>query len=99
VALRPGTRLGGCSSRALLRLLFQTRILQAQLVLFQYDVTSDGQRFLINSLPRTTLLRPLALIVNWDERLNEWQPSARSFASIRLRPDQRFSRKAGHSAK
>jgi hypothetical protein len=29
--------------------LFQTRITGARFVLFHYDVTSDGQRFLINS--------------------------------------------------
>jgi eukaryotic-like serine/threonine-protein kinase len=45
--------------------LFQTRIVQPILVLFQYDVRSDGQEFLINSLPRADT--PLSLIVNWEE--------------------------------
>lgn len=45
--------------------LFQTRIVQARLALFQYDVTADGQRFLINSLPREDAAAPLTLMVNW----------------------------------
>jgi len=45
--------------------LFQTRIVQPRLVLFQYDVTPDGQRFLINSLPREDTAAPLTLITNW----------------------------------
>ena len=45
--------------------LFQTRILQPRLVLFQYDVTADGQRFLINSLPRENAAAPLTLLMNW----------------------------------
>jgi hypothetical protein len=31
--------------------LFQTRIIAARIVLFQYAVAPDGKRFLINSLP------------------------------------------------
>jgi hypothetical protein len=45
--------------------LFQTRIIQPRLVLFQYDVTRDGQRFLINSLPREDAASPLVLLFNW----------------------------------
>jgi hypothetical protein len=49
--------------------LFQTRIIQPKLVLFQYDVTPDGQRFLINSLPREDAAAPLTLLVNWPAEL------------------------------
>jgi Tol biopolymer transport system component len=45
--------------------LFQTRIVQPRLILFQYDVSPDGQRFLINSLPREDTAAPLSLLVNW----------------------------------
>ena len=45
--------------------LFRTRIVQPRLVLFQYDVTPDGQRFLINSLPREDAAAPLTVLVNW----------------------------------
>jgi len=47
--------------------LFQTRIVEPTLVLFQYDVTRDGEEFLINSLPRADAAAPLSLIVNWEE--------------------------------
>lgn len=47
------------------RELFQTRIVQPRFVLFQYDVTADGQRFLINSLPPEEAAAPLTLLVNW----------------------------------
>jgi eukaryotic-like serine/threonine-protein kinase len=49
--------------------LFQTRIVQPRLVLFQYDVTPDGQRFLVNSLPSEDAAAPLSMIVNWTEEL------------------------------
>ena len=47
--------------------LFQTRIVESNLVLFQYDVSPDGEEFLINSLPRADAAAPLSLIVNWEE--------------------------------
>ncbi|MCU1293662.1 MAG: serine/threonine protein kinase, partial [Bryobacterales bacterium] len=43
--------------------LFQTRIVAPRLVLFQYAVSPDGQRFLINSLP-TSGAAPLTVLVN-----------------------------------
>ena len=46
--------------------LFQTRIVQPILVLFQYDVRPDAQEFLINSLPRADAAAPLSVIVNWE---------------------------------
>jgi serine/threonine protein kinase len=47
--------------------LFQTRIVRPSFVLFQYDVTADGQRFLINSLPREDAAAPLTILSNWTE--------------------------------
>lgn len=44
------------------RVLFQTRIIGASVVGFQYDVTREG-RFLINSLPSG--LSPLTLVTGW----------------------------------
>jgi hypothetical protein len=44
------------------RQLFQTRIIGASLVGFQYDVAPDG-RFLINSLPASS--SPLTLLTGW----------------------------------
>ena len=47
--------------------LFQTRIIEPILVLWQYDVHPDGQEFIINSLPRADAAAPLSLIVNWEQ--------------------------------
>jgi serine/threonine protein kinase/Tol biopolymer transport system component len=43
--------------------LFQTRIIAARIVLFQYAVSPDGKRFLINSLPAVGAA-PLTVLVN-----------------------------------
>jgi Tol biopolymer transport system component len=43
--------------------LFQTRIVAPRIVLFQYAVSSDGERFLINSLPAVGAA-PLTVLVN-----------------------------------
>jgi Tol biopolymer transport system component len=43
--------------------LFQTRIVAPRIVLFQYAVSPDGQRFLINSLPAVGAA-PLTVLVN-----------------------------------
>jgi eukaryotic-like serine/threonine-protein kinase len=51
------------------RRLFRTRIVQPRLVLFQYDVTSDGTRFLVNSLPSEGTAAPLTVLTNWMPRL------------------------------
>ena len=48
------------------RHLFQTRIIAASLVGFQYDVAPDG-RFLINSLPSSS--SPLTLLTGWTAAL------------------------------
>jgi eukaryotic-like serine/threonine-protein kinase len=50
--------------------LFQTRIVQPRLVLFQYDVTADGQRFLINSLPREDSAAPLTVLTHWMDAVH-----------------------------
>jgi serine/threonine protein kinase len=49
------------------RPLFQTRIVAPSLVLFQYAVTADGNRFLINSLKPEA---PLTLVTNWASALS-----------------------------
>jgi Tol biopolymer transport system component len=49
------------------RALFQTRIVGANFVLFQYDVAPDG-RFLINSLPASSS-PPLTLVTGWTASL------------------------------
>jgi len=49
------------------RALFQTRIVAPRHVLFQYDVTADGNRFLINSLEPGA---PLTLVTNWPRVLS-----------------------------
>jgi serine/threonine protein kinase len=48
----------------------QTRILGSHFVFIQYDVSPDGMRFLINSLP-TGGGGPLALITNWTAELKK----------------------------
>jgi hypothetical protein len=44
-------------------MLFQTRILAPRIVLFQYAVSPDGKRFLINSLPSVGA-SPLTVLMN-----------------------------------
>jgi hypothetical protein len=44
-------------------MLFQTRIIAPRIVLFQYTVSPDGKRFLINSLPSVGAA-PLTVLVN-----------------------------------
>jgi Tol biopolymer transport system component len=44
-------------------ILFQTRIIAARIVLFQYAVSPDGKRFLINSLPAVGA-SPLTVLMN-----------------------------------
>jgi hypothetical protein len=43
--------------------LFQTRIIAARTVLFQYAVSRDGKRFLINSTPSAGAA-PLTVLMN-----------------------------------
>jgi Tol biopolymer transport system component len=53
------------------RALFQTRISEARLTLFQFAASKDGKRFLIHSLPREDAAAPLNLLVNWQEELKK----------------------------
>jgi eukaryotic-like serine/threonine-protein kinase len=45
------------------QVLFQTRVIAANIVLFQYAVAPDGKRFLINSLPSVGAT-PLTVLIN-----------------------------------
>jgi hypothetical protein len=45
------------------QVLFQTRIIAPRVVLFQYAVSPDGKRFLINSTPSTGAA-PLTVLMN-----------------------------------
>jgi len=49
--------------------LFQTRIQGARYALFQYAVSADGQRFLVNSLPREDAAAPMMLLTDWTSQV------------------------------
>jgi Tol biopolymer transport system component/predicted Ser/Thr protein kinase len=51
--------------------LFQTRMQSAKYALFQYAVSRDGQRFLINSLPREDAAAPMMLLTDWTAGLEK----------------------------
>jgi Tol biopolymer transport system component len=53
------------------RALFQTRMQSARYALFQYAVSRDGQRFLINSLPREDAAAPMMLLTDWTAELKK----------------------------
>jgi serine/threonine protein kinase len=36
-----------------------------------YDISNDGQRFLINSQPRQTEMMPMSIVLNWTAKLNK----------------------------
>ena len=40
-------------------------------MLFQYNVTKDGERFLINSLPREDAAVPLTVTFNWPRAIGQ----------------------------
>ncbi len=48
--------------------LFQTHIIRPRFALWQYDVSPDGKRFIINSLDTAS---PLTLITNWRAKLQQ----------------------------
>jgi len=52
------------------RPLFQSRIIAPNYALFQYDITADGKKFLINSLPEAGT-GPLTLVTNWSQGLKQ----------------------------
>jgi hypothetical protein len=35
---------------------------------FRYDVTSDGRRFLVNSVDQRSSSNPITVVLNWNER-------------------------------
>ena len=39
--------------------------------LFDYDVTRDGQRFLINTQVKQGESAPMSIVLNWTARLNK----------------------------
>jgi serine/threonine protein kinase len=60
--------LGGRLTAQAPRPLFQTRIVAPTYVLYQYDVTRDGSRFLVNSLKADA---PLTLLSDWTGALGQ----------------------------
>ena len=53
------------------RMLFRTRMHASRYAIFQYDVSRDGKRFLINSLPREDAAAPLTLLTNWQAQIGK----------------------------
>ena len=51
------------------RPLFKTRIAEAGAFSRNYDVTGDGQRFLINSITEDTLPSSMTVLLNWRAAL------------------------------
>ena len=52
--------------------LFETRIARAQNTsAFQYDVTADGKRFLVNTAVTAPSSPPLGVAVNWQAGLKK----------------------------
>jgi hypothetical protein len=41
----------------------------------QYDVTRDGQRFLLNSLTEESAPSPITVVLNWQEELKQRVPT------------------------
>jgi len=61
---------GTGSEVGVVRPLFQTRVAAGRLS--PDDVTADGQRFLINTLPeQRAAARPLTVVVNWRAGLQK----------------------------
>ena len=48
--------------------LFQTR---ARINRYPYDVSADGQRFLVNTLAEEPTSAPITLVVNWNAMLKK----------------------------
>ena len=51
------------------RPLFTTRARIARR--YMYDVSADGQRFLVNTLVEEAALQPISLVVNWTAALTQ----------------------------
>ncbi|HSE48689.1 MAG TPA: protein kinase [Terriglobales bacterium] len=58
---------GGTLELSTPRPLFRTRMRASRFALFQYDVSPDGKRFLINSIPREDAAAPLTLVTDWTQ--------------------------------
>jgi hypothetical protein len=48
--------------------LFQTRVVIPFYYIPTYDVTADGQRFLINTAPESESAVPIAVVMNWNPK-------------------------------
>ena len=48
--------------------LFQTRVTGVR---YEYDVSADGQRFLINTAPEQSASQPISVVVNWTAGLKK----------------------------
>jgi len=44
---------------------------------YPYDVSADGQRFLVNTIVEATALPPITLVVNWAAGASEAVTSGR----------------------
>jgi Tol biopolymer transport system component len=53
------------------RPLLEARIARIFRVQYEYDVTTDGQRFLINTIPEQTSSVPLTVVLNWTAGLKK----------------------------
>jgi serine/threonine protein kinase len=53
---------GGSFEIGAVKPLFGTRALAGR---YSYDVTADGQRFLLNSIPEQAASAPITVVVNW----------------------------------
>jgi len=51
--------------------LFATRIVAFTGVGYQYDVSADGQRFLVNTSPEQAASAPITVVLNWTAGLKK----------------------------
>ena len=49
--------------------LFQTRVVGSPR--YEYDVSTDAQRFLINTVPEETVSAPITVVLNWRADLKK----------------------------
>jgi len=69
--------------------LFATRIVAFTGVGYQYDVSADGQRFLVNTSPEQAASAPITVVLNWTAGLKK-SVSRRAHVSGRMMSRQRF---------
>ena len=70
LTLTPGTRLGPYEIVALLGVAVRPRPM-VTLGDYPYDVSADGQRFLVNTLVEETASAAITLVVNWTAGLKK----------------------------